>query len=79
MLEIVGHPFAVNPDKELRRIAKERGWPVLVFERPVALGSRMKLPPTKPTLAALAITGLAGVGAAVWINTRRGRKARFGS
>ncbi len=37
MLEIVGHPFAVNPDKELRRIASERGWPVLVFERPVAL------------------------------------------
>jgi phosphoserine phosphatase len=79
MLAAVGHPFAVNPDKELRRIAKERGWPVLVFERPVALGSRMKLPPAKPTLAALAITGLAGVGAAVWINSRRGRRSRFGS
>jgi len=78
MLEIVGHPYAVNPDKDLRKIAKERGWPVLVFERPVALGSRVKLPPAKPTLAALAIAGVAGFGAAVWINTRRGRRGRLG-
>jgi HAD superfamily hydrolase (TIGR01490 family) len=79
MLEIVGHPFAVNPDKDLRKIARERGWPILVFERPVALGSRVKLPPTKPTLAALAIAGVAGVGAALWINARRGRRTGFGS
>jgi HAD superfamily hydrolase (TIGR01490 family) len=77
MLEIVGHPYAVNPDKDLRRIAKERGWPVLVFERPVALRSRVKLPPPKPTLAALAIAGMAGVGAAVWIGARRGRRSRL--
>jgi HAD superfamily hydrolase (TIGR01490 family) len=30
-LEAVGHPVAVNPDRELRRIAAERGWPVLEF------------------------------------------------
>ena len=30
MLETVGHAHAVNPDKELRKIAVERGWPVLV-------------------------------------------------
>jgi HAD superfamily hydrolase (TIGR01490 family) len=30
-LEAVGHPVAVNPDKELRRIAGERGWPILEF------------------------------------------------
>ena len=30
-LEAVGHPVAVNPDRELRRIAVERGWPVLEF------------------------------------------------
>jgi HAD superfamily hydrolase (TIGR01490 family) len=75
MLETVGHPFAVNPDKDLRKIAKERGWPVLVFERPVALGSRVKLPPAKPTLAALAIAGAAGVGTAVWLNARRARRS----
>ena len=31
MLEIVGHPRAVNPDRALRRIAQQRGWPVLSF------------------------------------------------
>ena len=28
-LECVGNPVAVNPDRELRRIAAARGWPVL--------------------------------------------------
>lgn len=32
-LEAVGHPVAVNPDRKLRRIAVERGWPVLEFNR----------------------------------------------
>ncbi len=31
MLSAVGHPHAVNPDRALRRIAQERGWPVLAF------------------------------------------------
>ena len=44
MLETVGHPHAVNPDKELRKVAVERGWPVLVFNKPVALRSRVPLP-----------------------------------
>jgi len=30
-LEAVGNPVAVNPDRRLRRIAAERGWPVLRF------------------------------------------------
>jgi HAD superfamily hydrolase (TIGR01490 family) len=30
-LEAVGHPVAVNPDRALRRIARERGWPILRF------------------------------------------------
>jgi HAD superfamily hydrolase (TIGR01490 family) len=30
-LEAVGHPVAANPDKKLRRIAAERGWPVVKF------------------------------------------------
>ncbi len=32
LLEVVGHPVAVNPDRALRRIAVERGWPVLEFK-----------------------------------------------
>ena len=35
-LEAVGHPVAVNPDRALRRIAGERGWPVLEFGRRAA-------------------------------------------
>ena len=30
-LEAVGHPIAVNPDRELRRVASARGWPTLRF------------------------------------------------
>ena len=30
-LETVGHPVAANPDRKLRRIARERGWPVVDF------------------------------------------------
>ena len=75
MLEVVGHPHAVNPDKELRRIARDRGWPILIFEKPVALRSRMKLHPGTPTLAALTVGGIAAIGAAVWINARRRRAA----
>src|SRR5512135_2763032 len=37
MLEAVGHPTAVNPDRALRRLAVERRWPVLDFARPVRL------------------------------------------
>jgi HAD superfamily hydrolase (TIGR01490 family) len=32
-LEAVGHPVAVNPDRGLRRVAEDRGWPILRFER----------------------------------------------
>ena len=39
MLEIVGHPVCVNPDAPLRRLARERDWPVVDFARPVAMPS----------------------------------------
>ena len=38
MLELVGNPVAVNPDAELARIARERGWRVMRFEK---LGRRL--------------------------------------
>lgn len=31
LLEAVGRPVAVNPDRALRRVAAERGWPVRHF------------------------------------------------
>ena len=39
--------------------------------KPVALQSRVRLPPAKPTLAALAMGGAVAVGGAIWINLRR--------
>ncbi len=71
MLEVVGHPHAVNPDRELRRTAAARGWPVLTFTRPVTLRSRLHLPSTRPTLAALAVGGAVAVGGVVWAGARR--------
>lgn len=31
LLEVVGHPVAVNPSRKLEQIAKQRGWPVMRF------------------------------------------------
>ena len=73
MLDVVGHPYAVNPDKELRRAAKERDWPVLVFTKPVAL--RTPLPPAGPTLAALAVGGVVAIGGVLWAGARARRRA----
>ncbi|NNF68937.1 MAG: HAD family hydrolase [Acidimicrobiia bacterium] len=33
MLEIVGHPVAVNPDRALESLAYHQGWPVVEFSR----------------------------------------------
>src|SRR5918999_2206497 len=39
MLRTVGHPVAVNPDRELERVAREEGWRIMRFEH---LGRRLK-------------------------------------
>jgi HAD superfamily hydrolase (TIGR01490 family) len=44
-LEAVGHPVAVNPDRELRRIAADRGWPVLQFGERAYPHARRRVPP----------------------------------
>lgn len=59
MLESVGHPSVVNPDRGLRREAVERGWPVLSFSRPVSLRDRIPA----PSGAAIATTAAVGVSA----------------
>lgn len=76
MLATVGHAFAVNPDKDLRKVALERDWPILVFTRPVGLRSRVSLPPARQTLAALAVGGALAAGGVLWANSRR---RRFGA
>jgi HAD superfamily hydrolase (TIGR01490 family) len=73
MLEAVGHPCAVNPDRGLRREAVARDWPVLVFTKPVRLRDRfghVTLPPA-PTLAAAALSAGAATAGIVWYAARR--------
>lgn len=74
MLEIVGHPFAVNPDKALRKLATERDWPVLTFARPTALRPSLRLDSVAGRAAAVAVVAgaVGGVVAAVAFS-RRGR------
>jgi HAD superfamily hydrolase (TIGR01490 family) len=64
MLEAVGHPVVVNPDRELAKVAAERGWEVYVFSRPVRL--RPARARTAPVVAAVAALALVGGGAAWW-------------
>ena len=67
LLEAVGHPTVVNPDRALRREAVRRGWPVLTFAHPVALGYRLRGP------GRLTVVGVAAIGllAAGWFGHRR--------
>jgi HAD superfamily hydrolase (TIGR01490 family) len=76
LLEAVGHPTAVNPDRALRRVAAERGWPTLAFRHPVPLMRRLRDRPAVP-VAAVAIGVGAGVaiGLALYGRHRRARAA----
>lgn len=63
MLEAVGHPVAVNPDRALRAVAAERSWPVAEFDSPVTLRTRFQTLPrpgaplVSGTVLATAIAG----------------------
>ena len=59
LLETVGRPHAVNPDRALRKLANSRKWPVLTFSGTVSLRDRFT--PTT-TAAAVGVSALA-VGA----------------
>ena len=67
MLELVGHPVAVNPDRELVREAREREWEVRFFQRPVRLRDRVPVPPKGPTIAVGSALVAAGVGTAAYM------------
>ncbi len=71
MLETVGHPVAVNPDRDLRKEAEKRGWQVRDFHRPVRL--RQRLPHVQaPSPGVLAGAASAVVAAVVgWLLLRR--------
>jgi HAD superfamily hydrolase (TIGR01490 family) len=62
LLEAVGHPTVVNPDRALRREAEQRGWPILTFADPVALRMRFR-PRPRMTLAAAGLGTAAALAA----------------
>ncbi len=73
MLEVVGHPTVVNPDRALRRTAALKDWPVLQFSDPVSLRSRIPTPSGKAVaVTAISLGAVAAAGAA-WYGLRRKR------
>ncbi|MCJ7858928.1 HAD family hydrolase [Corynebacterium kalidii] len=71
LLEAVGHPTVINPDRALRREATARDWPVARFARTEPLVS---LPENTGaiagTSAAVALVGTVAAGLLVWLRGR---------
>ncbi len=70
MLQAVGHPVAVNPDKALRKHAAEHDWPVRAFAKPVRASRRVPTPPGPP----VAYAGVAAVAALMVLAWWAGRR-----
>ena len=68
MLRLVGHPVAVNPDRELDSIARAEGWEILRFDR---LGRRLKA-----LVGVLAAATAGGAGSAALAQKARRRPLR---
>lgn len=67
MLELVGHPVAVNPDRALESIASQRGWPIIEFSKTAkrVIGTTT------------AVAGAAGIATATYLyGLSRGRRLR---
>ncbi len=61
MLDVVGHPTAVNPDADLRSIAAERDWPILDFARPVSMRTRLPIEKRQAVAAGAAAAAVSAV------------------
>ncbi len=70
MLEAVGNPTAVNPDKKLRQVAENSGWPVLEFQKKVRVRPWHRPHPGKA--AVYALVGVAALASGLaWAARRR--------
>jgi HAD superfamily hydrolase (TIGR01490 family) len=75
MLEAVGHPVAVNPDRVLAKLAKERGWEIAEFTRPVRMRDRLPVPSgTVAATSAAAVGVAAGAAVVAWRFAQKPRK-----
>lgn len=68
MLELAGHPTAVNPDRTLRKLAQERGWEIKNFSRPEPLFPQSAV--LVGAGATLALLGAAATGLAMWLKSK---------
>ena len=75
MLEAVGNPVAVNPDRELRRLAQQRGWKVRDFRRPVRLRHRLA-EVRRPSPVAVAVGAALLAAVVAWLYLRARMMAR---
>jgi HAD superfamily hydrolase (TIGR01490 family) len=71
MLEAVGHPVAVNPDKALRQIARMRNWPILTFSQLAVVTPSGHRPLRAGLAAASAAMALAAVALLLALVVRR--------
>ena len=71
MLEVVGHPVAVNPDRVLLKLARDKGWEVRTFAKPVRLRDRVPVPPRGPTIAVGGAAAAAALGGLAWWRLQR--------
>ena len=71
MMELVGHPVAVNPDRPLLRVATEREWEVVRFVKPVRLRDRVPMPTATQTAAGGGVGALVAAAVVVWLRLRR--------
>ncbi|RDI28046.1 HAD superfamily hydrolase (TIGR01490 family) [Rhodococcus sp. AG1013] len=74
MLQAVGHPTAVNPDRALRKAAAESAWPVLSFSNPVSLRARLQSPSRTTVAAAAAVLSSAAVAGVFTYSMRRRKR-----
>jgi HAD superfamily hydrolase (TIGR01490 family) len=71
LLEAVGHPNPVNPDRALRKAAMDRHWPTLEFRHPIPLGRRLRDRPAVPVAAAALGVGVGVAVCLVWYGRRK--------
>ncbi len=76
MLAAVGHPVAVNTDRELARAARERGWQVEHFRLEVPLRERVPMPAPKQAAVGGGALAAAVLGAGAWWWRRQAVRAR---
>lgn len=71
MLESVGHPVALNPDRGLTRHARRRGWPVVHLHAPQRGPTPIATARTAVAMGSLMVTAAAGVGVGVLTGSRQ--------